>query len=139
MKSKRLRNNSDEDDELMIQSQRLYDTSRWAMFPLDLLAIMPLEEAALITYLINFGRLKARDGEVKKGWFRCSTQHLTSTLNVSRRSHDRLMHNLEVKGLVERTMYGNPARRWVKIDFMKIEELLKEERMLRPESGFDLI
>ena len=35
------------------------------------------------------------------------------------------MKVLEDEGFIERKMIGNPARRWIKINFQKIEERIK--------------
>lgn len=114
----------------MTTTQRLYDSDRWCIFCTDFLFAMTMEEAVVITCLLNYAKMQEREGKTEDWWFRCSSKGVCSSMNISRACEERLIRKLCERGFIKREMRGNPARRWLSIDFDAIDEQVIDGRTL---------
>lgn len=102
------------------------------------LRLVTLSEAVVLSWLEGIGwnqegkdRIREIDGRV---WFYCTTEFLCDRLNMTKAEQRASLESLELRGFIERRMIGNPAKRWIWINYDAIEETnMKDERptMLR--------
>ena len=100
--------------------QRVYDSGGWFMTNRELFHAFSLEEACLLSHLINIGSIK------KTVWFCCRIEQLKEVLNLSDRQQRRLMSHLVRRGVLKVKMMGGPAKRFVSIDYVRMHKLISD-------------
>jgi hypothetical protein len=102
-----------------------FDPGNWIMFSKLLLKIMPIREAVVLSFLYNVKRISGTSVQIKRnGWFHCSTKLLEQDSTLSTDQQRRAIKTLIKMGVVDAKMGGNPPKRFVRIDYQKLDELL---------------
>lgn len=114
----------------MTTAERLHDAGRWFSVSVEFMMVMPLEQATVVSYLTALGRLQELEGRTRNKFFRCSARRLCNRLSISKRQHERIIKWLVEKEYITRMMYGNPARRWIKVNVERIEEEIQRQFVL---------
>jgi hypothetical protein len=76
-----------------------FGAGQWFMFPKSFLTIMTLQEAVVLSFLINWsGHRKAR---AERGWFYCTIKRMEKELQLNYRVQRYAMTALDNKGIIE--------------------------------------
>jgi hypothetical protein len=86
----------------------------------DYLKVMTLEEAVVLQSIVNMGR----GNSDSTGWIPCTADYLHKTLNIGRRCRDRAVSGLEEKEYLETKLSGVPAKKYVRVDLIRVEEAI---------------
>lgn len=116
-----------EEGPIMEQARRMHSIGGWHMMRTEWLLVMSLEEAFMLGYLISFASMQEAEDRTNGDWFKISRERLCKKLCISSHRHRRILASLETKGIVERRMAGNPAKRWLCINFVMLENLIQEK------------
>jgi hypothetical protein len=103
----------------------LYDSGRWFMFPKEFLLVMPMEEAFLLAFLINQYRKCRADELYDGGWFFCRIATVEKNLLLRERTQQRLVAKLKAKGFLQSRRYGMPAKRYFKVNVVRLRRAIK--------------
>ncbi len=98
--------------------RELWSDARWIRLPKPLLLVMKEAEAILLSYLINWSFCAGRPEN--KGWFYCPMKYIHFELNMVRSKQTELIKRLRLRGYLKMAMRGNPAKRWLWIDYDRL-------------------
>ena len=87
---------------------------------------LQLDESYVLAFLKNQASMKEREGRTRDGFFRCSTKTLAHGLRLTEWVERRILKSLIKEGFIERRMIGNPAKRWLKINYGKLRKAIKK-------------
>lgn len=105
------------------QLNRLFDQGRWFVVNRDLLYVMDLEYAALVSLLCNIGQM--RHDEQDPEWFRCSEKKVQYQLKISRSKQTRMVKSLADRGFLSVKYDGMPRRRRLRVNFGVLDNAVR--------------
>lgn len=115
------------EEELKQKIDSIFQTGRWQLFPRDFLFLLKHMEAIQLSYLINVNEIELKSGRCKpEGWFKCSSLKMKDNLVMTNYQCRMTLQKLERMGIIERKMIGDPAKRWFRIDYPHLKELMRE-------------
>jgi len=102
---------------------KITHAGNFIILPLAYLRIMSLEEAVMLATLMNIAIMEeGRDRFMEPDWFKCSSAFLKKRLELTERESRNYLSKLEKKGYIERKMFGNPAKRFIRINRSRVED-----------------
>lgn len=114
---------------------------RASYFPFysELIVLMNGDEALLFSYLLDLAGLylidKANDKDYRRNvrglMFKCPVDTVEKKLKYTPATQKRIFKNLEKLGLLKRKLMGEPAKRYVYLDLVLLEEKLYQACMER--------
>lgn len=108
-------------------NKKLYSSSRYLTIILEIAQASSYDVAAAISFLTNHcAFLEGREAVVWDGefiWFRCSTKLVRRELGFSTYKHHTIFKFLSDEGVIKRKMIGNPAKRYIAVDYDAIHRL----------------
>lgn len=116
--------------------RKLYDGGRWFLVSRAMFGAFTLEQTVVLSYLCNVDSMDATTKEEspnddrKNGWFPCSDKKIEQVLNVSPRTHKRVLNELEALQILRRKRVGNPARRFLWINYERMESLINAQKSI---------
>ena len=103
---------------------RLYADSSWFRFPRHFLSIMSWEEAGVLAFLMNVAYVC--EAEVRyEGWFYCKMERFEKDLYILPRTQTRIVRKLKDRGFIETKMKGHPPKRYFRINYERIEDVIE--------------
>lgn len=88
---------------------------------------MDMDEAVLLSYIINVLCMKEAAGEVVDGWMVQGSREVEEALFIQKHTQERILKKLKARGLVFVELKGMPARRCVHLNVDELEACLKNE------------
>lgn len=105
--------------------QALLSSSTWFFIPRPFFKMMPMGEAVLLAYLINFAKMVGAT-QKNNGWFFCHMERIQKDLGFSKHAHTRMFSSLEDHGFIRTQKAGMPAKRYIKLNTKLIMERVRD-------------
>lgn len=87
--------------------------------------LLGYKKAFLLAYLINHS-LRVDAERNKDGWFYCTVETIARETTIDRNFQTRTLDEFKNAGLVQTERRGRPPKRWVRINWPVLDELLSE-------------
>lgn len=99
-----------------------------------LVQTLGLTETVLLSLLLDRHTYFSQTNQTDNGWFYCTGESLQKTLNLGRRPLDAALKNLEAAQLIETKRKGLPAKKYFRLSFDNIKNLMAEDNQVCTES-----
>lgn len=105
--------------------------------PWDFCLIMPEPMAIMMAYLINFAR-RCRAEQTGKGWFWCTVKSMEKQLrHLNRDAQHHRLKFLKENLFIDMEKRGNPPKRYIYINYDRLDEALSRYQKEIEEMDFD--
>ncbi len=91
---------------------------KWMQLPLELTFIATLHEVFVFSYLL--GKARQYDGDQNGEWFYCTMSKMEKDIGMSRSARQRTLNKLKKRGWLKIEHRGMPAKRFFKLNYMKV-------------------
>ena len=102
----------------------LFTDGTWFRFPKIFFKLMPLEEAIVLAFLMNYSG--AKKASKKDGWFECRVQDLENEVGIPEHVQRRVIGRLQDANRLESEQRGLPSKRHFRINFIGIEQEIQD-------------
>lgn len=138
---KKDRQKKDDDSKREWVMRELFRPGAWMQYPkLYHFFLSPLDSSVL-AYLVGLSDYCKRSKTMKKKddrlWFFCTGEKLKKEINLGEDQQKRSFRRLTQLGVVEIRKMGMPAKRYVWIDWGRIQELMIENAPERDNDEYD--
>lgn len=108
-------------------AEQRYSNRHWHQLSHQLPHVMSDSAAILFSLMINFSDRYYDDNDRTdwQGWFYFPINHIKKLIGHSERKQSRLLKELRKNKLVSRRSRGNPPRRYFRINFKNLHNLIK--------------
>lgn len=127
------------DEEMPASTQKiidlLFDPGQWFRIPYPLVRVLNPPAALVLSFLINQSyRVRAHErrkasnssGYEWRGWFYCTTKQMEKMLGIPARTQRRILLDLRCRKFIRHDLRGVPAKRYYKIVWKTISQILEE-------------
>lgn len=94
-----------------------------------------LTETVLLSLLLDRHTYFSQTNQTDNGWFYCTNEYLQTTLHLGRKFVDGALKVLETAHLIETQRKGLPAKKYFRITFDNIKNLMAENNQVCTESA----
>lgn len=106
--------------------ESIYANGMWFVFPKSFALITRLDQAVLLSYLVNISQL-CNAVEKTDGWFYHTTRQIEDSLYINRFRQNKIIKGLLSEGIVEARLIGCPAKRMLRVRYDVIGRLVHEK------------
>lgn len=105
-----------------------YSPGKWFMFPKDFLKILTTDQALMLAAIISQSDFvqAGRRRRPWKGWFYFNINQVKEALQFDRQKQWRILSVLIKQGIVKRKLRGIPPKRYLKVCFRRIEQIVDD-------------